>query len=282
MAVSKPAVLGILGAGGKMGMRIGANLRKLPNSIFYIENAEAGIARLTEAGLNPSSPDQALGAVDILIFAVPDVLIGKISQSVVPKLKENATVIMLDPAAAYMNQVSVREGITYTVCHPCHPALFKKQPTDAGYHDHFGGVDGLQDIVITKLAGNEDLYKASWDVVRTMFAPVDQIFDITLEQMAFLEPTAVEVVTTSAVSLVRDAIDILVNEKGVPREAAMSFVLGHVKIELAVMLLGTNPLSDAAMIAMADGIPKILNPNWKNVFKKEELNSVLQKMLAGK
>ena len=42
MSIPTEIKIGILGAGGKMGMRISANLKKLPNEIFYIENAETG------------------------------------------------------------------------------------------------------------------------------------------------------------------------------------------------------------------------------------------------
>ena len=58
--------IGILGAGGKMGLRISANLKKLPNEIFYIESAETGIQRLEEMGLPVSDPLEALGKIDIL------------------------------------------------------------------------------------------------------------------------------------------------------------------------------------------------------------------------
>ena len=46
MGIPNEIKIGILGAGGKMGMRISANLKKLRNEIFFIENAEIGIKRL--------------------------------------------------------------------------------------------------------------------------------------------------------------------------------------------------------------------------------------------
>ena len=46
MGIPNEIKIGILGAGGKMGMRISANLKKLRNEIFFIENAEIGIRRL--------------------------------------------------------------------------------------------------------------------------------------------------------------------------------------------------------------------------------------------
>jgi len=70
MSIPQDIRIGILGAGGKMGMRISANLQKLPNEIFYLENAEAGIERLTQSGLKVSATAEALGRVDVLIWVV--------------------------------------------------------------------------------------------------------------------------------------------------------------------------------------------------------------------
>ena len=106
MGIPNEIKIGILGAGGKMGMRISANLKKLRNEIFFIENAEIGIKRLEESGLKVSAPAEAMDQLDVLILAVPDILINKISTQVVPNLKADSTVILLDPAAAYMNQLS--------------------------------------------------------------------------------------------------------------------------------------------------------------------------------
>ena len=73
MGIPNETKIGILGAGGKMGLRISANLKKLPNEIFYIENAETGIERLQKNGLKVSAPAMTLlNQVDVLILAVPD------------------------------------------------------------------------------------------------------------------------------------------------------------------------------------------------------------------
>jgi hypothetical protein len=241
MSIPNDIKIGILGAGGKMGMRLSANLKKLPNEVFYIENAEAGIKRLIENGLKVSAAAEVMDRINVLILAVPDILINKITTAVVPDLKPDSTVILLDPAAAYMNQVYLRESLHYTVIHPCHPALFKEQPTLEGYADHFGGLFGLQDIVSTHWKGSRDKYELACDIVRAMFAPVDNVFEITLEQMAFL--------------------------------------LGHIKVCLAILLLGSNPASDAAMIAMDYGRNKLIKEDWKQVLTDEALHEVLTKML---
>jgi hypothetical protein len=278
MSIPNEIKIGILGAGGKMGMRIGANLKKLPNEIFYIENAEAGIKRLDEIGIEVSAPTAVMGQLDLLILAVPDLYINKITAEVVPDMKSDAIVLLLDPAAAYMDQVCIREDLHYTVIHPCHPALFKDQPTLEGYNDHFGGIAGLQDIVSTHWKGTRDKYELACDVVREMFAPVDQIFEITLKQMAFLEPSVVEVCGLSLVSVFKELVEEM-DKRGIPKEAGMSFLLGHIKIELAILLLGSNPASDAAMIAMDYGKDKIIKADWKKVLTDESLHEVLAKML---
>lgn len=278
MSIPNEIKIGILGAGGKMGMRIGANLKKLPNEIFYIENAEAGIKRLDEIGIEVSAPKAVMGQLDFLILAVPDLYINKITTEVVPDMKSDAIVLLLDPAAAYMNQVCIREDLHYTVIHPCHPALFKDQPTLEGYRDHFGGISGLQDIVSTHWKGARDKYELACDVVREMFAPVDQIFEVTLKQMAFLEPSVVEVCGLSLVSVFKELVEEM-DKRGIPKEAGMSFLLGHIKIELAILLLGSNPASDAAMIAMDYGKDKIIKADWKKVLTDESLHEVLAKML---
>ena len=278
MSIPHETKIGILGAGGKMGMRIGANLKKLSNPIFYIENAEIGIKRLEESGITVSDPEAVMGRIDVLILAVPDILIKKISTEVVPDLPADSTIILLDPAAAYMNQVFIREDLHYTVIHPCHPALFKEQPTLEGYNDHFGGIDGLQDIVSTHWKGDRKKYDLACSIVREMFAPVDRVFEITLEQMAFLEPSVVEVCGLSLVSVFKELVQEM-DKRDIPKDAAMSFLLGHIKIELAILLLGSNPASDAAMIAMDYGRDKVIKEDWKKVLTDESLHEVLTKML---
>jgi len=278
MSIPDSIKIGLLGAGGKMGMRISANLRKLPNEIFYIENAEAGIQRLEQEGLKVSRPQDVWGLVDVLVLAVPDLLINKISTEVVPDMKPDATVILLDPAAAYMNQVFIRPDLHYTVIHPCHPALFKDQPSLEGYKDHFGGISGLQDIVSTQWKGDRDKYELACDIVREMFAPVDKVFEITIEQMAFLEPSVVEVCGLSLLSMFKELAKEM-DKREIPKEAGMSFLLGHIKIILAIFLLGSNPASDAAMIAMDYGRDKLIKEDWKQVLTDESLHEVLTKML---
>lgn len=278
MRIPQELNIGILGAGGKMGMRIGVNLQHLGNTMFHIENGKDGMQRLRESGVAVSLLEDVIGDVDCLIFAVPDIHVNKISIDVVPKMKSGAIVMLLDPAAAYMNQVCMRENLHYTVAHPCHPALFKEQPSFEAYNDHFGGILGRQDVVASHWKGDRDKFEVAREVAREMFAPVDQVFEVTLAQMAFLEPTVVEVCGMSLISIFKE-LQTEMDKRGIPKDAAMSFLLGHINVALAIFLLGTNPLSDGAMVAMEYGRKKIINNDWKQVLTDDSLHEVLAKML---
>ena len=85
--------LAILGAGGKMGSRITANLKDEDSlEISYIEISAAGRERLKERfGVEATDSYDALQQVQAVIFAVPDVLIERVSRQVVPLLRAGIT-----------------------------------------------------------------------------------------------------------------------------------------------------------------------------------------------
>lgn len=278
MEKNKELKVAIIGAGGKMGCRITDNLVKEDYQLLLCENGEAGIARLEERGLSTTPSEEAVPQADIIILAVPDVLIGKISANVVPQMKPDATLILLDPAAAYAEQVLLRDDCTFVVTHPCHPALFSEQDTPEARQDMFGGIAAKQDIVIALHAGKEENFKVAEEVCIKMFAPVVKCHRITVEQMAILEPAAAEVVAASAAVIMKEAYDQAV-KMGVPEEAARSFMLGHIQIPLAIVFNNINPFSDAAKIAIEYGYERIFKEDWKKVFEKEALDEVIRKML---
>lgn len=53
--------------------------------------------------------ETAVPEMDIVLLAVPDILIGKLSPEIIPIMKPGAMVVGLDPAAAYANVMPVRE-----------------------------------------------------------------------------------------------------------------------------------------------------------------------------
>jgi ketol-acid reductoisomerase len=89
----------LLGAGGKMGVRLTQNLKQSDYDVSYLEVSPDGIERVEKNGLSVTTINEAIPVADIIIFAVPDVLIGKIAEQIVPLMKSGAMGMCLDPAA---------------------------------------------------------------------------------------------------------------------------------------------------------------------------------------
>lgn len=268
----------LIGAGGKMGSRIRPNLKKAGIPLIACERDEAGISKLKEEGYHAMSTEDALPKADVVVFALPDAAIPKLSKDYLPLLKPGALVLTLDPAAARAGLLATRDDCSYFVVHPCHPSLYAKRDTDAEKADVFGGIAAIQDIVLARMTGTDEAYDFIEALSRQMFAPVDKAFRITVEQMAILEPAAAEVVVALCATIMKEAIEEAV-KRGVPRDAAESFLLGHIQIPLAIVLKSTNPFSDAAKIAVEYGRKHVLKENWKDVFEPEKIDEVLALML---
>ena len=271
--------IAIIGAGGKMGGRITDNLRKLTYTLHFCETGQAAAQRVREKGLEVTAAAKAVPVSDVVILAVPDARMSGVSKEVVPLMKKGATAILLDPAAAHNGEVHLRDDCTFVVTHPCHPPLFGVQDTAEARRDFFGGILARQDIVVALHRGTEEGYVLAEKVCREMFAPVVKSHRITVEQMAILEPAAAEVVAAAAATLIKQAMDQAV-ALGVPPEAARSFLLGHTQIPLAIVFgeIG-SPLSDAAKIAVKIGFEKVINPNWRDVFKPDVIHATIHRML---
>jgi D-apionate oxidoisomerase len=269
----------IIGAGGKMGTRISVNLARHDYRLLYSERGAARTARLQERGLENTDPLAAVAVADIVVLAVPDARIEAVSAELIPLAKPGATILMLDPAAAAAGVVAMGDDLDYVVCHPCHPAMFAEQATDEARRDLFGGVAAVQDIVIALLQGSEAAFAQAEDLCRRIFAPVATAHRITVAQMAILEPAMAEVVAASAAVLIGEALEEAVR-RGVPREAARAFLLGHVQVPLAIVLGATDaPFSDAAKIAVAYGQEMIYRPDWRRVFDPERVAEAIHRML---
>jgi ketol-acid reductoisomerase len=281
MAEKKNITVSIIGAGGKMGTRITNNLAKHEYKLLFCEKAEAGIKSIREKGYDVMDTVEAIKISDVVILAVPDTLIRRISAEIVPLLKPGAILLTLDPAAAYAKQITLREDCTFVVAHPCHPSVFAERYTREEHDDAFGGVAAKQDIVIALYQGEEDDLVTAEQVAIDMYAPVETCHRITVEHMAILEPTAAEVITCTTAVILKAALDEAVKQ-GVPEAAARAFILGHIQIGLSVAFRGTNPFSDACQIAIDYGMEHIFKPDWKKVFTRESLDEVLKKMLHDK
>jgi hypothetical protein len=270
----------VIGAAGKMGARIVSNLQQRPAyDLLCAEKGEAGMARLRDRGLAALAPEEAAAQAELIVLAVPDARMQAATAEVLPHAPAGSIAILLDPAAAVAEEIFARPDVHYVVCHPCHPALFREQPTEEARRDFFGGIAAAQDIVVALMQGPEEAFRKAEALCLAMFAPVDTAHRITVEQMAILEPAMAEVVAASAAVLMREALEEAV-KAGVPREAATAFMLGHIQVPLAIAFgVISSPFSDAAKIAIRWGTEKVIRPDWRRVFEPDQVKAVIREML---
>jgi Arc/MetJ family transcription regulator len=262
----------ILGAGGKMGYRVSANLKDAPYAVSHIEVSEAGRNRLKELGITCVDADKALPQADIVILAIPDNAIEKVTRALVDKFKKGATLIALDAAAPFAGHLPDRADLTIFVAHPCHPPIFNDETDLEAKRDYFGGLKAKQAIVCALLRGDEANYAVAEDVSKRMYAPVMRAHRATVDQMAILEPVLSETVCATCLTVIREATDEAVR-RGVPEAAARDFILGHLNVELAILFdqLPGVRMSDAANKAVERAKTQIFTPDWKKVFERDAI-----------
>ncbi|OYO17647.1 oxidoreductase [Enemella evansiae] len=271
--------IAVVGAGGKMGMRISRNLQRTANEVHYIENSENARAAMSAEGREASGLDDSVKGADVVVLAVPDIVLDKVTKQVVPQLDAGTVVLTLDPAAAYANLLHPREDIFYAVAHPCHPSIFLRRYTDEEHADTFGGEAAGMDVVAAFEYDDRAKRDQAEQVIREMYAPILDVHWVTVKQLAQCEPTLVETVACMVGDLLKEALDEAVNTMGVPEAAARSMLLGHIQVSLANSLQGDNPYSDACHIAMKYGRKKIIRDDWKVIFADDELDRNLEQML---
>lgn len=262
----------LLGAGGKMGIRILDNLSRIDDyEVACVEVSDAGQQVLRERGATVLPQAKALADADVVIFAVPDKLIGAIAADVVPAVRSGAMVIVLDAAAPYAGLLPQRDDITYIVTHPCHPSAFNWEPDPQDHRDHFGGVAARQDAICALMQGPEPDYERGAAVVRDIFAPVVNVHRVNVEQAFMLEPVVAETTGATCIVIVKEAMDEAIR-RGVPPEAARAFILGHLQIELAIVFGDINsPFSDGAMKAIENAKSALFRDDWKRIFDEDEM-----------
>jgi ketol-acid reductoisomerase len=272
--------IALVGAGGKMGCRLTDNFLKCPQYILdYLEVSERGIQNLKERNVVISNEEEAIPCADVVILAVPDVIIGNISDTVIPKMKSGAVVLTLDPAAPIGGVIHHREDLGYVIAHPCHPSVFNWEPSEAAFRDFYGGISAKQSIVVAKMHGSEEQYKLGERVAQDMYAPIKDVYRITLEQMAILEPAMVETLAQTCMEVVKEGYDRIV-ELGVPERAAREFVLGHLRIQMAVLFKEVNgSFSDAAYKISKRAKPILFKENWKKIFEMDDIREQVKDII---
>jgi hypothetical protein len=264
--------IALLGAGGKMGVRLATNLKESPYAVMHVEITEEGRKRLKDAtGADCVERDVALRDADVVLMAVPDALIGKIAKTFIADVKPGCAIIMLDAAAPHAGELPERKDVSYFVTHPCHPSIFRYEPTREAQKDYFGGVKAEQAIVCALMQGPEAHYALCEDIAKTIYKPVTRSHRVTVEQMALLEPGLSETVGATLVTALRKATDRAI-EKGVPRDAAFDFMLGHLGIEMG-LLFEDHPgrFSDGAILAIEKAMPRIFRDDWLGVLEPAEI-----------
>jgi hypothetical protein len=262
----------LVGAGGKMGLRLTNNLIRSNYKISYLEVNTVGILKLNEKGVTVCSEEDCIPGADIVILAVPDMSLERVSGEIIPRMKRGSLVITLDPAAALAGKLYQRDDISYFVTHPTHPSIFNWEPDMEPMNDHFGGIAARQAIVCALMKGNEKDYKRGEELARTFYAPVSKAHRITVEQMGLLEPALVETLASTCVYVIRKGLDEVIS-RGVPAEAARDFLLGHLRIQMAVLFdeIPGAVFSDAANKALERGYREFIKDDWKKVFEPDNV-----------
>ncbi|XVV38877.1 phosphogluconate dehydrogenase C-terminal domain-containing protein [Streptomyces sp. CA-100214] len=269
----------VIGAAGKMGRRVSDNLVESDFRVLFSEASPAGQELIRGLGRELTGSAEAVAEADVVILAVPDVVLGKVSEELVPLMKPGTVVLTLDPAAAYAGLLHAREDVHYACAHPCHPSVFLERTTKEEWQDTFGGIAAPQEVVAAYEGGDEAKQRLADAVVRVMYAPVVDVHWVTVKQLAVLEPTLVETIACMVGALLTEALHETVHTVGVPEKAARAMLLGHTQVALANTLKGSNPFSDACLIAMDYGRESIVREDWKKVFDDKELDKVITRML---
>ncbi len=272
-------IVALFGAGGKMGQRLAQNMVGSHYNVRHVEVTEAGQARVkAQFGAECWQPDDAIKGAHIVVLAVPDTAIGKVAVSIVNKLSAGTMVMILDAAAAYAGHMPKRNDITYFVTHPCHPPIFNDETDMAAKRDFFGGVKAKQHIVSALMQGPDSDYAKGEALAKTIWAPVMRSHRITVDQMALLEPGLSETLCGSLLAVMAEALD-EVARRGVPREAARDFLLGHMNVLGAVIFKETEGVfSDACNKAIEFGKPMLMRDDWKRIFESDEIAASIKRI----
>lgn len=271
----------LVGAGGKMGQRLTRNLSKSEWNIEYVElNAANRQGLLNQFNVTAIEKPKNLHDADFVILAVPDTLLAKVGNSLLPELKSGATIFVLDPAVAYANKLQLRDDVNIFISHPCHPPVINDEVDEKAKYDFFGGVYARQPIVNCMYHGDDGIYTAAESIAKVMYGPVTRSHKISVEHFALLEPGLVETISSTFLVSVKEAMDHLV-KKGIDEKCIHDFLMGHINIQIAVIFGYLNiQFSDAANKAIEDARSKLLKDDWMNVLSKEEIDKSVERIIS--
>lgn len=274
-------IITLLGAGGKMGLRISPNLLRSNYDVRFVEISERGKSALAQLGITTVSLEQALQDTEAVVLAIPDNLIGVVTAQMEPLLKSGVMLIALDIAAPMAGCLPKRPDLHYFVTHPCHPSIFGGDIDPRAQQDFFGGTYAPQNIVCSLIQGPDEAYLFGEAIARVIYAPVLNVHRCTAEQMAILEPVLSETVLGTCLTVIAEAMQEAV-KLGVPEAAARDFILGHLKVELGIVfqLFEGATFSDGALMAIEEAKRTLFRPDWKKVFQRNEWMESIRKITS--
>ncbi len=271
--------IALIGAGGKMGVRLSRNLKGSQYDVAHVEVSDVGKQQLKAAvGVDCVDIDAALDGAKAVILAVPDTAIRKVASGLIDKLAPGTIVMALDAAAPFAGHFPERSDVTYFVTHPCHPPIFNDETEPSAKRDFFGGVAAKQAIVSALMQGPEEHYRIGEDIAKTIFKPILRAHRVTVEQMALLEPGLSETVCATLLVIMKEAMDEVVRQ-GVDRDAARDFLLGHLNVLGAVVMEEVDGVfSDACNKAITNGKTRLMRDDWMGVFKPDEIKESIRQI----
>lgn len=273
----------VLGAGGKMGFRVTRKLVDAGYDVRAIEISETARTRLSEVGILAADSDTGIEGAKVVVLALPDNLIGKAARELSPKLAAGTMLLVLDAAAPYANDLPAdRPDLTYFVGHPCHPPLFNDETDWQARRDYHGGI-AKQSIVCALMQGPEAHYALGEEICRAMWSPIIDVHRVTVEQLAILEPGLSEMVAMPFVDTMVEAVEECEKKYGIPRKAALDFLIGHLNVEIA-MWFGFSPKvpSDAALRLMRFAKGVVVKDEWRDALSPVKVKEASELIVHGK
>jgi hypothetical protein len=266
-----------------MGFRVTRKLVEAGYGVRAVEIGEPGRKRLAEAGISAVAMEEGIPGSNVLVMALPDNFIVHVSRQLSPLIANGSMLLILDAAAPYAGDLPKdRPDLTYFVGHPCHPPLFNDEAEWAARRDYHGGI-ARQSIVCALMQGPEEHYALGEEVCRAMWSPIIESHRVTVEQLAILEPGLSEMVAMPFVDTMVEAVEECERKYGIPRKAALDFLIGHLNVEIA-MWFGFSPKvpSDAALRLMRFAKGVVVRDDWRDALTPAKVKEASELIVYGK
>ena len=103
--------IALMGAGGKMGLRLAANLSRTSYTMRYVEISEKGRALLAQRGIAKVLPwQEAVSGADVVILALPDTRIGQVAHEIASRLAAGTLVMISRRGGALRRRTAPASG----------------------------------------------------------------------------------------------------------------------------------------------------------------------------